>query len=210
MPESKERRKILELRSITTADGTNLRKITGYAAVFGKASEDMGFIEEIQAGAFTDALKTSDCRALFNHDTDTLPLGRQSSGTLVLREDDAGLYFEITPPDTQSARDLMTCIDRGDIKEASFSFITDIDQWDFSQKDVVKRTIIKVREIFDISPVVFAAYNDTTVALRSLEQRKKETPPANPGEGRDGVNAETLNFIREEDDLYRKIKQIGR
>ncbi|MFA5160310.1 MAG: HK97 family phage prohead protease, partial [Candidatus Omnitrophota bacterium] len=115
----KEKRKASEIRSIETDDG-KLRKIVGYAAVFEKPSEDMGFIEYVRKGAFKKALKRSDARALFNHDTDTLPLGRQSAGTLKLKEDDTGLYYEITPPDTQGARDLMTSIDRGDIKEASY------------------------------------------------------------------------------------------
>jgi HK97 family phage prohead protease len=171
----KEKRKATEIRSIE-AEG-KLRKIVGYAAVFGKPSEDMGFIETVRQGAFKKALLRSDARALFNHDTDTLPLGRQSAGTLLLKEDDNGLYFEITPPDTQSARDLMTCIDRGDIKEASYGFTVAVDQWDYSNKDVVKREIVEIEEIFDISPVVFAAFNDTTVGLRSLEIWKKAEEP---------------------------------
>ncbi len=179
--ETKEKRKASEVRAIK-AEG-KLRKIVGYAAVFDKPSEDMGFIETIRKGAFSDALKISDARALFNHDTDTLPLGRQSAGTLLLEEDETGLRFEITPPDTQGARDLMTSIDRGDIKEASYGFIVDVDEWDYSVKDVIKRTIIKIREVFDISPVVFAAFNDTSVALRRLEDNKKSAavPPGGNG-----------------------------
>ena len=40
----KEKRKASETRAITSDDG-KLRKIVGYAAVFDKPSEDMGFIE---------------------------------------------------------------------------------------------------------------------------------------------------------------------
>lgn len=181
--ETKEKRKASEVRSIEVEG--KLRKIVGYAAVFDKPSEDMGFIETVRKGAFTDALKISDARALFNHDTDTLPLGRQSAGTLILSEDDTGLHFEITPPDTQCARDLMTCIDRGDIKEASYGFIVDVDEWDYLNKDVIKRTIIKVREVFDVSPVIFPAFNDTTVALRRLEEKRSAAVP--PG-GNGGTN----------------------
>ncbi|MFA6100437.1 MAG: HK97 family phage prohead protease [Patescibacteria group bacterium] len=189
--ETKEKRKANEIRSIET-DG-KLRKIVGYAAVFGKPSEDMGFIETVRQGAFKKALLRSDARALFNHDTDTLPLGRQSAGTLTLKEDDSGLYFEITPPDTQGARDLMTSIDRGDIKEASYGFTVAVDQWDYSNKDVIKREIVEIEEVFDISPVVFAAFNDTTVALRKLEENKKNIPPVG-GEDRaeDGCAAQVL------------------
>lgn len=201
----KEKRKAVEIRSITNDDGTP-KKITGYAAVFGKPSEDMGFIETIRKGAFTDALKISDARALFNHDSDALPLGRQSSGTLTLREDNSGLYFEITPPDTQMARDLMTSINRGDIKEASYGFIVDVDEWDYSNKDVIKREIIKIREVFDVSPVVYAAFNDTSVALRRLEERKKAA--GLPG-GDDGTSDPTIitGLLRKKLEL--KTKHFG-
>jgi len=200
----KEKRKAIEIRSINTEDG-NLRKIVGHAAVFDKPSEDMGFIEYVRKGAFKKAIARSDARALFNHDTDTIPLGRQSAGTLVLQEDDEGLRFEITPPETQGARDLMTSIDRGDIREASYGFRVAVDEWDYSDKDKIKRTIIEVEEIFDISPVVFAAFNDTSVALRRMEENRKSAPPTSgvPGGTPDPT---VLNGLHaEEDEIYRKI-----
>ncbi len=202
----KEKRKTIEVRSIE-ADGGGLKKIVGYAAVFDKPSEDMGFIEYVRKGAFKKALARSDARALFNHDTDTLPLGRQSAGTLLLREDDTGLYYEINPPDTQSARDLMTAIDRGDIREASYGFTVDVDEWDYSDPDVIKRTIIEVREVYDISPVVFAAFNDTTVALRKLEENRKNAPPGDGEAGgrSEGSAAANTVLLEEEDNLYKKI-----
>jgi len=203
----KEKRKASEIRSIVNDDGAP-KKICGYAAVFDKPSEDIGFIEYVRKGAFTDALKTSDARALFNHDTDTLPLGRQSAGTLTLREDDNGLYFEIIPPDTQQARDLMTSIDRGDIKEASYGFIVDVDEWDYSSKDVIKRTIIKVREVFDVSPVVFPAFNDTSVALRRLEETRKEAATPSGG-GNGGPDDQTIMIGLRRKKLELKSKTLG-
>lgn len=199
----KEKRKTRELRAITDDNG-GLRKIVGYASVFDKPSEDLGFIEYVRKGAFKKAIKTSDARALFNHDTDTLPLGRQSAGTLVLREDDIGLYYEIIPPDTQTARDLMTSIDRGDVKESSFGFTVAVDEWDFKDHDMAKRTIIEVAEIYDVSPVVFAAFNDTTVALRKLEEFNASLKGGDEGE----ELLMDFGAIAEEDELYRKINKI--
>jgi len=203
----KEKRKTKEFRAITENDGS-LRKIVGYAAVFDKPSEDLGFIEYVRKGAFKKAISKSDARALFNHDTDTLPLGRQSSGTLVLREDDNGLYYEILPPDTQTARDLMTSIDRGDVKESSYGFTVAVDEWDFKDPDNTKRTIIEVAEIFDVSPVVFAAFNDTTVALRKMAEERNNIIPSND----DTETADPLimlGLIEEEDELYRNIIGLG-
>jgi len=160
------------------ADGLG-PKISGYAAVFNKRSEDMGFIEKIQPGAFKQALKTSDARALFNHDPNFV-LGRQSNDTLRVKEDKNGLWMEVDPPNTQMIRDLvLEPIKRGDIKEQSFGFTISKDSWDNldgERKDEPAiRTIIEVSELFDVSPVTFPAYPDTTVALRSMEKAKEST-----------------------------------
>jgi uncharacterized protein len=199
----KEKRKASEFRATMSPDGTP-KKIVGYAAVFDKPSEDMGFIEYVRKGAFLGAIVTSDARALFNHDTDTLPLGRQSAGTLLLKEDEAGLYYEITPPDTQGARDLMTSIDRGDIKEASYGFTVDVDEWDYST-DTPTRTIIKIREIYDISPVVFAAFNDTSVALRKMEENRKTVTPSSDEAGKTDDPLIVLDLLRRKLNLKEKL-----
>ncbi len=147
-------------------------KIVGYAAVFNSLSDNLGFFrEKIKKGAFKNALKTSDVRALFNHDSNFV-LGRQSAGTLELRERTKGLYMEATPPDTQWANDLLVSIERGDVKEQSFAFSVKQDKWESAEKegDPEIRTIIEVKEIFDVSPVTFPAYPDTTVATRSKDK----------------------------------------
>lgn len=148
----------------------NKVKIVGHAAVFEQLSVNLGgFVEKIQKGAFLKAIKKSDTRALFNHDTNFI-LGRKSSKTLILKEDDTGLYTEIIPPDTQLIRDLvLEPIKRGDIREQSFGFIVKIDEWLEEKGKVPIRTIIEVDQLFDVSPVTFPAYPQTDVALRSLE-----------------------------------------
>lgn len=40
------------------------------------------------------------------------------------------------------------------------------------------RTITEIDQIFDVGPVTYPAYQDTTVALRSLEAAKQEPEPA--------------------------------
>ncbi len=170
---NKEIRNIInaELRVTRSDDGPV--KISGYAAVFNTLSDDLGaFREKIKKGAFANALKNSDVRALFNHDSNIV-LGRQSAGTLTLKEDDHGLFMEVMPPDTQAARDLMISIERGDITGQSFGFSVKEDSWDKPSNDGPEiRTIIEIDELYDVSPVVFPAYPDTTVALRSLEDFK--------------------------------------
>lgn len=161
-------------------------KIEGYAAIFNSLSDDLGFFrEKISRGAFTNALKTSDVRALFNHDPNFI-LGRQSAGTLELKEDKKGLWMSATPPDTQQARDLMVSIERGDITQQSFAFTVQEDSWKQPEAngDPEIRTIIEVKEIFDVSPVVYPAYPDTDVAIRSKEQFNA----ANRDDNKDAAN----------------------
>jgi len=153
------------------ADGDGPKKIVGYAARFNELSDVLwDFREQILPGAFADALKDSDVRGLFNHNSDHV-LGRESAGTLTLREDEKGLWYELLPPDAQWARDLMVSIERGDIKESSFSFSMEggAQEWDDSVKPAV-RTIRKVGELYDVSPVTFPAYPTATTGVRSAEQ----------------------------------------
>lgn len=148
------------------------KRITGYAAVFNRLSENLGgFVEKIAPGAFKKAIKKSDARALFNHDSNIV-LGRQSAGTLILKEDDVGLHMTIDPPDTQFARDLVVSIERGDIQEQSFGFTVKADSWEDMDKDIAVRTLEEIDQLYDVSPVTYPAYPDTTVAVRSLEDSK--------------------------------------
>ncbi len=181
--EKEERRFLpLNLKIETRESDDGPAKIVGYAAVFNSMSEDLGgFREKIAPGAFKGALKDSDTRALFNHDSN-LVLGRASAGTLRMKEDDTGLHVEIDPPDTSFARDLMVSIERGDITQQSFGFTIKEDEWEDLDGDNPVRTLTKIGRLFDVSPVTFPAYPDTEVAVRSLKQARQDkkietTPP---------------------------------
>jgi HK97 family phage prohead protease len=141
--------------------------LVGYASVCNKMSLDLGnFREKIAPGAFTDALKTSDVRCLKNHD-ENLILGRNMSGTLTLVEDELGLKFDVELPNTQTGRDMAEEVRRGDISGCSFSFTTDVDEWDWSGQ-VPIRTVRKVKTLYDVGPVTYPAYDETSVACRSF------------------------------------------
>jgi len=179
-----------EMRVVRAADGKP-SAIEGYAAVFEQWSGDLGwFREKIAKGAFANALKTSDIRCLFNHDSNFI-LGRAKSGTLTLKEDGKGLWFHCSLPDAQDARDLAARIERGDIDGCSFQFTTERDAWVYSEdgKSPDDRTIVEIRELFDVGPVVFPAYPQTSIAARdkalgldvarrSRDAAKPTAPPA--------------------------------
>jgi len=152
------------------AEADGKKKIVGYAAMYNaKSSLIYGMFEEIIAPGAFDGADMSDVRALFNHDPN-LVLGRTKSGTLKLSVDERGLRYEIDPPDTQDARDLMVKIARGDISQSSFAFTISEDEWDESAEPIQRR-ILKFSAVRDISPVTYAAYPDTSSGLRSAEDR---------------------------------------
>jgi uncharacterized protein len=155
-------------------------KITacGYAAVYNSLSEDLGgFREYIRPGAFDASIADADVRALVDHES-AMILGRNKAGTLRLKSDDRGLYFEVDLlPDVSYVRDLMLNMEATNIDSCSFGFRTIQDEW--AQKDgVTTRELIKVH-CFDVSIVTYPAYLDTSVALRSLQEfRSNHTAPS--------------------------------
>ena len=163
---------IAELRAEDSGEG-KMPVIRGHAAVFNQPSEEMGgfmrFREQIAPGTFKDSIKNDDIRALFNHDPNFV-LGRNKAKTMKLREDDTGLAVEITPPETNWARDLVESIRRGDISQMSFGFDVQDDSWDFKRgaDEPALRTLRKVK-LYDVSPVTYPAYPQTDVNCRSLD-----------------------------------------
>lgn len=154
--------------------------IKGHAAVFNMLSQDLGgFREQVAPGAFTQAIKEDDVRALFNHDPNFI-LGRNMSGTLRLSEDSRGLAIEIDAPDTQTIRDLVLApIERGDVNQMSFAFNVrpNGQDWAKDEEGRVVRTLKSVR-LSDVSPVVYPAYPQTDVAMRSFRAFEASCPAA--------------------------------
>lgn len=164
----------LEKRTLTSPvevrKAEDKRTVAGYAALFNSEADIGGaFREVIAPGAFAGTLG-SDIRALVDHDSGRV-IGRSTAGTLRLNEDDKGLAVEIDLPDTTDGRDLAVSLERGDISGMSFGFRVTKDTWD-ETGDMPMRTIQAV-DLFEVSAVAFPAYDDTSLALRSLENAKE-------------------------------------
>jgi HK97 family phage prohead protease len=167
-----------EVRAEAPAEPAKPKRVTGYAAVFDSPSEDMGgFIETIKPGAFARTLKTADVRALISHQSYPV-IGRTKAGTLRLSEDDRGLGFELDLPDTGAANDLHAAIERGDIDSMSFGFAVQRSEWDDSGPTPTRR-LVEV-ELYEISFVAWPAYPATSIALRSLEDWRRDHPAPTP------------------------------
>ncbi|MBJ2111123.1 MULTISPECIES: HK97 family phage prohead protease [Proteus] len=158
----------LEIRTATLS--ANDKKLVGYVIKWGLRSHVLWdeFVEQFALNAFSNSLANGcDVLCLYEHDYTNL-LGRTTSGTLQLTEDETGLRFELTPPDTQLGRDVLTLVERGDISGMSFGFRTIKDQWDIGQEPYV-RTVLEA-ELHEITITSLPAYPDSGVeiAKRSL------------------------------------------
>jgi uncharacterized protein len=176
--------------------------IVGYAARFNEPTS-IGdfFLEVIAPGAFTEAVANDDVRAVFNHD-ENLVLGRTKSGTLRIFEDAIGLRYEIDPPDTQTARDLIESMRRGDVSQSSFAFSMrgGAESWD-ETGNIPKRTITKIGVLYDVAPVTYPAYDNTEAGLRSRDAARSEKP------GEQSQTFDGLGFLRRlEKDLALRAK----
>ncbi|EAC4521943.1 HK97 family phage prohead protease [Listeria monocytogenes] len=154
------------INNIKTRDDTDTDVITltGYASVFNSSTMISDWFEEtIEQGAFARAISdNNDIRCLFNHDWSHV-LGRTKAGTLRLEEDDHGLKFEVTLPNTTVARDLVESLKRGDINQCSFGFIPVQETWNYDS-DPITRVITDV-DLMEVSIVSLPAYEDTEVDL---------------------------------------------
>lgn len=153
------------------ADDDGIR-VSGYAAVFNQEADIGGaFREVIAPGAFKDAIGRDDVVFLINHEG--LPLARTRSGTLRLEEDEHGLRMEtVLDPDDPDVKSVVSKMKRGDLDKMSFAFWPTVQEWDDSG-DIPLRTIREV-VLYDVSIVTTPAYDGTEIALRSLEQVRKE------------------------------------
>ena len=144
--------------------------VVGYGSVFNTLSNELGGFREIIAeGAFDGRLK-DDVRFLINHDG--LPLARTTNGTLRLSTDERGLKYEAKVANTSLGRDLVELMRNGTINQSSFAFVVEDDSWEMRDGMNV-RTINKVSRLYDVSAVTYPAYEEASVALRSMEEWKK-------------------------------------
>ncbi|MFE1961360.1 HK97 family phage prohead protease [Streptomyces sp. NPDC059479] len=152
-----------------SGDVTTMR---GYAYRFGELSHDLGgFRERIIPGAGMASLERNDVVATFNHNVDRV-LGRRSSGTLRVGEDDHGGWYEVDLPNTTTGRDVAELLNRGDVKGSSFTFR--VGRGGQRRAGTDPETGLPIREITEmdvaeLGPVLNPAYPTTDAALRSIE-----------------------------------------
>ena len=175
-------RKQRQVRSLPqnfkTRDADGKLYIEGYFAVFDSPYPLWDGAEEVvKPGAFEGVL-TQDVRALVNHDT-TLVMGRTTAGTLLLKQDETGLWgqIEVNRDDTD-AMNLYARVQRGDVSQCSFGF--DIERETFVDlgDGRCRWEIEKVNPLYEVSVCTFPAYEATSVNARKQQLetiRQRET-----------------------------------
>lgn len=173
-----------QVRAAKPAEGVQFAEIEGVAALINSKTRIEGwdpYDEIIMPGAFDECLG-DDIRCLFNHDEDKiLARSQNGEGTLqVFINPDGHLAYKYTTPNRSYALDLQDAIEKGDVNQSSFQFRIKEQSWvwgDKSKGEVDLRKIMKVEKLYDVSPVTFPAYPDTSVAKRSYEEARQAERP---------------------------------
>lgn len=155
----------IESRKVSSNYTTEGNRLVGYAAVFNSPTQitegGRSFVESVRPGAFRSALASGkDVIATFNHNPDNL-LGRTSSGTLRLAEDNVGLRFELELP--AFASDIRELVSRGDLNGASFSFAVRAGGEKWADRSTRELTDL---DLFELGPVSMPAYSSTSLGMR--------------------------------------------
>lgn len=148
---------------VREAEGDDM-VLEGYAAVFNSETDLGHFREVIKPGAFDDVM-TNDVRALINHDPNLI-LGRTENGTLELSTDERGLKYRVKLGNQSYAKDFYESVKRGDISQSSFAFTIEDQSWN---EERTVRSVDKVRQLLDVSPVTYPAYAAATVQARDQQ-----------------------------------------
>ena len=160
-----------EVRAVPTEAGS---LITGKPIVY-ESKTDLGFFDEIIDFGALDGADLTDVRFLVNHNTDMIPLARSrrnngnSTMTLTVVPDGMDMEAVIDTKNNQTARELKSAIERGDLSGMSFMFSIDDEEWEDLESDHPTRHIKKIGSVVEVSAVTFPAYDATSINARSKE-----------------------------------------
>lgn len=187
---SQVRAQFVEFRAAEPGDGepNDGRTLRGYGAVFDQPtvieSYAGSFEEVVKRGAFRKTLRERTPVMQFDHGNDKR-VGSAPIGSIEeLYEDDQGLFVRGRLLETERVEDIRQAIEVGAIRGMSFKFRVMQDRWvdrdgkkirddeladlldDPGERGPIRREITEV-QLFELGPVVFPAYEQTSVGVRS-------------------------------------------
>lgn len=165
-----------ELRDGTDGDGLTL---DGYAAVFDTPTRIDGwegeFDEKIARGAFARTLAERTPKLMFEHGRHPL-LGSMPLGVItVAEEDQRGLHVVARLSDNWLIQPVRDAVRDGAVDGMSFRFLVPDggDRWTNRKGKPRLRTLVDL-DVPELGPVVFPAYEPTTVTVRGMVDRLDE------------------------------------
>ena len=148
-------------------------ELTGTPIVFDQRT-NLGWYDEIIDRHALDETDLKDVRFLVNHNTDMIPLARSrnnnenSTMQLIVGEERMDIRVDLDTENNAESKSLYSAVERGDISGMSFMFIVDKDSWEDIDTDHPTRTVLSIRQVFEVSAVTFPAYSQTSIQARGL------------------------------------------
>ena len=168
---------IRDAEGIDVSDDVNKSmKIEGVAVRFDTPSciftdsDGTQYFETVAAGAF-DGVDFINTILRYNHDDSVPVLASCKNGTMSIAVDDDKLSLTATLADTTSARDIYQLVKSGTVGGLSIAFRTAENGDEYTGNT---RIIKKIAELIEISIVDHPAYQNTSVAVRSIERARKQ------------------------------------
>lgn len=151
--------------------------IQGYAAIFNTPTviykvDGVEYIETIARTAF-DKTDMKDCCLKYNHSNQVMILARTRGGSLKLKTDDIGLFFDSRLFKTSSGNDVHLLVKERVLDKCSFAF-TIAPGGDTYDPKTRTRTITNIEKLWDVSIVDIPAYDSTSVQARSFFEAEAE------------------------------------
>lgn len=148
-------------------------ELTGTPIVFDQRT-NLGWYDEIIDRHALDETDLKDVRFLVNHNTDMIPLARSrnnnenSTMQMLVGEERMDIRVDLDTENNAESKSLYSAVERGDISGMSFMFIVDKDSWEDIDTDHPTRTVLSIRQVFEVSAVTFPAYSQTSIQARGL------------------------------------------
>lgn len=166
--------KDLEQRSYTfdirsEAGENGIRTLRGMPIVYGVFTDIGGYFREVIDPGALDGANLKDVPLLVNHNDRMIPVARSRNNTpkstMRLKPVASGLEMEadIDTDRNQTASELASAVDRGDLDGMSFKFSVSEETWEGLESDYPTRHIIKFDTIAEVSAATWPAYEATSI-----------------------------------------------
>lgn len=163
LPEQREYRSIPLERMLGGTEEKTYR-VSGYATTYSDpytlfSYDGIDYKEQIDPNAIDANTQMDDI--IFQYDHSGMVYARKSNGTLNVTSDEHGLKVEADLSKTSDARNMYENIDAGMVREMSWAFTVDKNEYDETNH---VRTIKHIKRIYDVSAVSLPANPNTDIA----------------------------------------------